>query len=197
FPPVGRVPPVDAPQMHQWLSQVNLSGAPEIPLNMAQPGNPPTCLSKVPDSACNWLCDGCSADDVVDYPVKKEWATTFENGPTEATSEPLNVLKTMKVKATFFVIGGNVAEYPKITRYWRVDDNLLNLLFKYNWSHTAFTTGTNEVIAAEVRWTEMAILDATGHKVKYVRTPYGDFDNRIRYILKELGYTAVQWTRGP
>lgn len=48
-----------------------------------------------------------------------------------------------------------------------------------------------------MRWTEKVILDATGHKVKYVRTPYGDINNRVRYVLKELGYTVVQWTRGP
>jgi len=67
FPPVDKVPPVDSPQVHQWLS-----GCSRDPTEYTQPGNPPMYPSKVPDGVCNWLCDGCSADDVVDCPVKNE-----------------------------------------------------------------------------------------------------------------------------
>jgi peptidoglycan/xylan/chitin deacetylase (PgdA/CDA1 family) len=47
---------------------------------------------------------------------------------------------------------------------------------------------------AEMRWTELAIEDATGRKVKYMRPPFGDVDNRVRFVLKKLGYTIVNWT---
>lgn len=61
------------------------------------------------------------------------------------------------------------------------------------WSHHALTTLTNEQIVAEIKWTEKAILDATGLRVRYMRPPYGDVDNRVRFVLKKLGYTVVDW----
>lgn len=62
-----------------------------------------------------------------------------------------------------------------------------------SWSHHALTTLTNEEIVAEIKWTEKAILDATGLRVRYMRPPYGDVDNRVRFVLKKLGYTVVDW----
>ncbi|KAF9291528.1 chitin deacetylase [Mortierella antarctica] len=194
FPPSGKVPPVDSPQVRQWLSEINLSGAPNIALNTARPGNPPDCPTRVREGVCDWACGGCSADDVVECPVKNEWAPTFDNGPTEATPQLLDFLQEMDVKATFFVVGGNAAQYPKMIM--RQDDDG-HQLGSHSWSHTAFTTLTNEEIVAEIRWTEKAIYDATSRKVKYFRPPYGDMDNRVRYVLRQLGYTVVQWTPGP
>jgi len=45
-----------------------------------------------------------------------------------------------------------------------------------------------------MKWTEKAIMDATGHKVRYMRPPYGDIDNRVRFVLKQMGYVVVDWT---
>lgn len=67
------------------------------------------------------------------------------------------------------------------------------LLFS-SWSHHALTTLSNEQIVAEMKWTEKAIEDATGYRVKYMRPPYGDIDNRVRFVLKKLGYIVVDWT---
>lgn len=63
-----------------------------------------------------------------------------------------------------------------------------------SWSHHALTTLSNEQIVAEMKWTEKAIEDATGYRVRYMRPPYGDVDNRVRFVLKKLGYTVVDWT---
>ena len=49
---------------------------------------------------------------------------------------------------------------------------------------------------AEIRWTEKIIRDVTGLTMKYVRPPYGDTDNRVREILRQMGYTTVIWTSG-
>ncbi|KAG0091185.1 chitin deacetylase [Podila epicladia] len=64
----------------------------------------------------------------------------------------------------------------------------------WTWSHHALTTLTNEEIVAEMRWTEKAIFDATGYRVRYMRPPYGDVDNRVRFVLKKMGYTIVDWS---
>ncbi|KAF9089899.1 chitin deacetylase, partial [Mortierella sp. AD031] len=46
-------------------------------------------------------------------------------------------------------------------------------------------------IVIEVRWAEKAIEDITGIKVRYIRPLNGDVDNRVRFVLKKLGYTIV------
>ncbi|KAF8960677.1 chitin deacetylase, partial [Entomortierella lignicola] len=51
-------------------------------------------------------------------------------------------------------------------------------------------------IVAEIKWTEKIIRDVTGLTMKYVRPPYGDTDNRVREILRQMGYTTVIWSKG-
>lgn len=125
FPPSGKVPPIDSPQVREWLSGIDLSGAPNIVPNTAQPGNPPTCPTKIPEGVCDWACGGCSADDVVECPIKNEWAPTFDNGPTEATQKLLEALRSLQAKVTFFLVGGNVAKYPEIVQLQDHDEHHL------------------------------------------------------------------------
>ncbi|KAG0329234.1 chitin deacetylase [Podila humilis] len=66
----------------------------------------------------------------------------------------------------------------------------------HTWSHAGLTTLTNHQIVAEIKWTEKIIRDTTGLTMKYVRPPYGDIDNRVREILRQMGYTTVIWTVG-
>ncbi|KAF9102854.1 chitin deacetylase, partial [Mortierella sp. GBA35] len=187
FPATSAVPPVNHPQVQQWLSEIDLTGAPSIPLNV---GDPPDCPAEVNPEACYWTCDDCSNDDVVECPDKNVWGLTFDDGPTSATPELLTFLDQQQVKATFFLIGGNVVQFPDmVVREAAAGHHLAS----HTWSHHALTTLSNEQIVAEIKWTEKAILDATGLRVRYMRPPYGDVDNRVRYVLKQLGYTVVDW----
>jgi len=67
-------------------------------------------------------------------------------------------------------------------------------LASHTWSHHALTTLSNEQIVAEMKWTEKAVMAATGLRMKYMRPPYGDINNRVRFVLKQLGYIPVDWT---
>lgn len=57
------------------------------------------------------------------------------------------------------------------------------------------TSLTNEQIVAEIKWAEKIVFDVTGLKTKYWRPPYGDVDNRVREIARQLGYITVIWTK--
>ncbi|KAF9197752.1 chitin deacetylase, partial [Haplosporangium sp. Z 27] len=188
YPAFSAVPPVDSPQVKKWLSEIDLSGAPSFPPNS---GEPPTCPEKVDPNVCYWTCDDCSSDDVVDCPDKNTWGLTFDDGPTPATPDLLKFLDAQKLKATFFLIGTNVIQHPSI-----VMDEIKagHHLASHTWSHHALTTLSNEQIVAEMKWTEKAIEEATGYRVRYMRPPYGDVDNRVRFVLRKLGYTIVDWT---
>ncbi|KAG0294350.1 chitin deacetylase [Linnemannia gamsii] len=145
--------------MRHWLAEIDFS---DVPMITPSSGDPPACLSDISKVVCNWACDKCAGDDVVECPDQNVWGLTFDGGPTEATPGLLTFLDEQKVKATFFLSGANVVQYP-------------------------------EIIVAEVRWTEKAILEATGLCVRYIRPPNGNVDNRVRSVLKKLGYTVVDW----
>ncbi|KAF9578956.1 chitin deacetylase [Lunasporangiospora selenospora] len=183
YPSPSAIPPTDSDQVKKWLSEIDLSGAPSIPHNV---GEPPSCPAKIEPGVCYWTCEDCAADDVVDCPDPNHWGLTFDDGPTPATPDLLDFLKAQSIKATFFLIGGNVIKYPKTV----VDEVQAG---HHLASHTALTTLTNEQIVAEIKWTEKAIEEATGYRVRYMRPPYGDIDNRVRYVLRQLGYTVVDW----
>ncbi|KAF9403936.1 chitin deacetylase, partial [Podila epigama] len=189
YPLPSKIPSVDHPQVQQWLKEINLADAPKLQPNV---GEPPECPAlPLPEGTCYWTCEDCSADDVVHCPDKNVWGLTFDDGPTPATPDLLKFLDEQKVKATFFLVGGNVIQYPELVK---AEAAAGHHLASHTWSHHALTTLTNEQIVAEIKWTEKAIFDATGLKVRYMRPPYGDVDNRVRYVLKQLGYTIVDWT---
>ena len=48
--------------------------------------------------------------------TKKVAYLTFEDGPTALTPDILKSLKEQNVKATFFLIGSNIAEQPDVVR---------------------------------------------------------------------------------
>lgn len=56
---------------------------------------------------------------------------------------------------------------------------------------------TNEQIVNEVRATEEAIKAAIGVKPKYIRPPYGEADERVKAILKKMGYKVLMWNVDP
>ncbi|KAF9202252.1 chitin deacetylase [Podila verticillata] len=154
YPPLYEVPDVNSREVKRWLKQIDLSGAPKIPLNV---GEVPPC-------------------------------------PTEPFPDRLlDYLKAEKLKATFFLVGTNVVQRPDIVRRQFAEGHHLA---SHTWSHKGLTALTNEQIVAEVKWTEKLVRELTGRRLKYVRPPYGDLDNRVRYVLKKLGYTVAVWSGG-
>lgn len=55
------------------------------------------------------------------------------------------------------------------------------------------TSLTNEEAFAELYYSKKAIKDVIGVTVQCWRPPYGDVDDRIRYIAQSLGMTTVIW----
>lgn len=148
---------------------------------------PPTLFS----NSCNWLCDQCYADDLFWCRSHNTWAITFDDGPHLITPTILDYLKTERLQATFFLVGSHIVQRPDTVRREFAESHHLA---SHTWSHKGLTTLTNEQIVAEMKWTEKLVHQLTGRRLKYMRPPYGDIDNRVRFVLKKLGYIAVDWS---
>ncbi|KAG0356357.1 hypothetical protein BC939DRAFT_448247 [Gamsiella multidivaricata] len=188
YPAPDKIPPINSPEVQAWLKEIDLTGAPSIPLHT---GQPPSCPNPPIADECYWTCDGCAADDIVACKRPNTWGLTFDDGPSTDTPTLLNYLQTKQLSATFFLIGSNVIQYPETVKREVAEGHHLA---SHTWSHHALTTLSNEQIVAEMKWTEKAVMAATGLRLKYMRPPYGDINNRVRFVLKKLGYIPVDWT---
>ncbi|KAF9273619.1 chitin deacetylase [Mortierella alpina] len=199
FPPVDAVPPVTSPEVAAWLKGLNFADVPALPLRTASgefKSGPESCptLAQIPKDACWWPCqNSCPAEDIKTCPTPGDWGLNFDDGPSEHTPALLANLQKLNLKATFFVMGSSVVKNPEVLKQEVAQGHHIG---SHTWSHRALTTLSNEQIVAEIKWAEKAVFDITGLRMKYLRPPYGDIDNRVRAVIKKLGYISVDWTDG-
>jgi peptidoglycan/xylan/chitin deacetylase (PgdA/CDA1 family) len=80
------------------------------------------------------------------------------------------MLADRKAKATFFVVGSYVTQYPQYVLQAFQAGHQIGI---HTWSHRALTSQSTEVIVAELEWTALAIQRVIGVRPKYFRPPYG------------------------
>jgi peptidoglycan/xylan/chitin deacetylase (PgdA/CDA1 family) len=123
-------------------------------------------------------------------------AMTFDDGPSaKLTPKLLDLLAAHHIKATFFLIGENVAEYPDIVaREVREGHEIAN----HSWSHPNFGKMSDDAIRAQIRKTDEAIRSAIGNGPTLLRPPYGSITARQKkWINQEFGYKIVLWDVDP
>src|SRR5205809_3396613 len=123
-------------------------------------------------------------------------AITFDDEPsTVLTPKLLDLLAAHHIKATFFVIGENVAEHPEIVaRAAREGHEIGN----HSWSHPNFAKMSQESVRSQLQRTDDAIKNATGKRPTLLRPPYGSITEREkRWIHDEFGYEIILWDVDP
>jgi peptidoglycan/xylan/chitin deacetylase (PgdA/CDA1 family) len=123
-------------------------------------------------------------------------AMTFDDGPSATlTPKLLDLLAAHHIKATFFVIGENVAEHPEIVeRAAQEGHEIAN----HSWSHPNFGKMSDEGVRRELQQTDDAIKNATGKRPTLLRPPYGSITAREkRWIHDEFGYDIILWDVDP
>jgi len=123
-------------------------------------------------------------------------AMTFDDGPSEKlTPKLLNLLAAHHIKATFFVIGQNAAEYPELVRRAaREGHEIAN----HSWSHPSLGKMSDEAVRRELQKTDDAIKSATGVRPMLMRPPYGSItDRQKKWIYNDFGYQVIIWDVDP
>ena len=123
-------------------------------------------------------------------------AITFDDGP-HATLTPklLDMLAARRLKATFFIIGQNGAEYPDIMkRIVREGHELAN----HSWSHPNLAKMSDEAVRAQMQKTDDVIQAAAGKRTTLMRPPYGSITARQKeWIHEAFGYRTIIWDVDP
>jgi peptidoglycan/xylan/chitin deacetylase (PgdA/CDA1 family) len=124
-------------------------------------------------------------------------ALTFDDGPDPAqTPQILALLAKYQIKATFCLVGQNVAKHPEIVRDIVAAGHTL---CNHTWNHS-LTIGKDkpEQIQADLARTSAAIeAAAPGAKIPFFRAPGGNFTDRLVDVAAADGMTSLYWQVDP
>lgn len=118
-------------------------------------------------------------------------ALTFDDGPSESTSELLDILAQYRVPATFFQCGANVRRLPDVTRAVVEAGHEIG---NHTEHHPALYLRRPGFIYNELAAAQDAIAETTGQAPRYFRPTYGARWFGLRAAQKKLSLKGVMWT---
>lgn len=151
------------------------------------------------DPDCWWTWHQCTTpgadtglqSDITTVPEPLTWGIGFDDGPNCSHNAFYDFLRDNNQKATMFYIGSNVFDWPLQALRGIADGHQICV---HTWSHQYMTSFSNEQAFAELYYSRKAIKDVLGVTPLCWRPPYGDVDNRIRYIAQQLNMSTIVWS---
>ena len=121
---------------------------------------------------------------------KRQVVLTFDDGPTELTPLFLDLLKRYEVKAIFFCIGRQIAQYPQIVQRIKEEGHLIG---NHTYSHIPQNCfASTAVMTQEIQRTD-ALLAQLGIVTPYFRPPYGVTNPHIASAARRTGKRVIGW----
>lgn len=120
-------------------------------------------------------------------------ALTFDDGPHPIyTSKILKILDNNNSKATFFLIGKNVEQYPHITKeILKYDCEIGN----HSYSHSIFIDfKSHKDLINDINMASNEIFKHTKLRPKFFRPPFGVTTPILNNVLKKLNLKSIGWT---
>ncbi|MGC6466466.1 MAG: polysaccharide deacetylase family protein [Akkermansiaceae bacterium] len=123
-------------------------------------------------------------------------AMTFDDGPhPQNTPRLLDMLRARNIKATFYVIGGNVDRHPHIVRRIVAEGHEIG---NHTYTHRKLTSLGDAELRSEMKRTQDSIVRAAGVKPRTMRPPYGALNQRQRQLVySEFTYPTIMWSVDP
>ena len=122
---------------------------------------------------------------------KKQVAISFDAAwGNEQTPELLKILDEHGVKATFFLVGKWVDDFPEDVKSIAAHGNDIG---NHSDTHPHLPEVGREKTHAEIEACNEKIRKLTNLTPTLFRPPYGDYDNSVVKCVKELGMYCVQW----
>ena len=123
----------------------------------------------------------------------KKIALTFDDGPHPIKTEKiLEILRKHEIKATFFVIGKNIENYPEA--FIKVVEEG-HEIGNHTYSHSYMNFNLNsKKISDEIEKTENLIKKFCNKNNKILRPPCGLYSDKMVEIAKQRGYKTILWS---
>ena len=110
-------------------------------------------------------------------------ALTFDDGPGRYTEELLDVLRAKQTKATFYVLGQQIAKYPQTTKRIVADGHTLG---NHTYHHPDLATLSPDEAFLEISRTQELIHETTGRYPLTYRPPFGSKRSFEQYPLDQV-----------
>jgi len=108
----------------------------------------------------------------------------------EDTEELISILERYGVKATFFLVGSWVDQYPEsVEQLYDAGMEIGN----HSDSHPHMAKLSNNEIVREITACNQKIETVTGDTPTLFRCPYGEYDDDVIATVSSLGMNAIQW----
>lgn len=119
-------------------------------------------------------------------------AITFDDGPSTVYTEILlDGLKERGVRATFFLTGREIQYSKNVVKRMSDEGHIVG---NHTYSHINLKRTDYAKAKEEIEKTNECIKKVTGKTPKYIRPPYGDWDDRL---LEETDMSIVLWSVDP
>jgi len=122
---------------------------------------------------------------------EKKVALTFDCAwGNDYTERLLKLLDVHNIKATFFMTGDWVDEFPEyVQAIARAGHDIGN----HSENHMYMTQLSPEECADEIMKVHEKVKKLTGKDMKLFRPPYGDYNNMLIRTAKDHGYYSIAW----
>ncbi|RQO29782.1 polysaccharide deacetylase family protein [Taibaiella sp. KBW10] len=118
-------------------------------------------------------------------------ALTFDDGPHELTESVLDILKAEQVKATFFLIGKNIAGREAILQRMKDEGHLIG---NHSYEHSVhFDWQSTKKMALELQACNEAIQSVTGFTPTIFRPPFGVTNPNLAKAVTQLNMQSIGW----
>ncbi|HKM39855.1 MAG TPA: polysaccharide deacetylase family protein [bacterium] len=126
----------------------------------------------------------------VDTPAKKIAISFDAAWGADKTPLLLEILAEYGVRTTFFLVDFWMEKYPEMTKQIAAAGHELG---NHTATHPHLASLTAEQIGQELETTNIRIQELTGQEPLLFRPPFGEYNNMVLTVAKQLGLFAVQW----
>lgn len=130
--------------------------------------------------------------EAVQQTEKPKIAITFDDGPSlKSTPVLLDGLKKRNVKASFFMIGELIEQYPDIVRRVKEEGHIIG---NHTYHHVDITKVSDAKAREEIERTREIVQKTVGQDTEYVRPPFGVWQKKLE---EEIDVFPVMWSVDP
>lgn len=108
----------------------------------------------------------------------------------EDVKDILAILEKHNVKASFFMTGEWINQYPEDVKLIAKEDHDIG---NHSENHKQMTQLSKKECVEEIMKAHERIKKLTGIEMKLFRAPYGDYNNVLISAARECGYDTIQW----
>ncbi|RFU69149.1 polysaccharide deacetylase family protein [Peribacillus saganii] len=127
---------------------------------------------------------------VKNFNQKQAVVLTFDDGPNPVyTEQLLDVLKKYQVKATFFVLGSRVDQYPEIVKRMHREGHTIGI---HHYRHVSSWLLSPLGLRNQLIRTEKAIYSCIQEYPDFYRPPWGHFNLATLFMAKK--YRLIMWS---